>query len=341
MNNTDPEDCNTEVSIQWLYVRTIWNIIAIFVDILMMTLLAKQPGLLFGCFDKLYMCTFVADLMANIERVPLASTINGAEWYLSYVMICSALFFNIDHAVLVVFPRDYPWMCNSAVKWTLVSFCWIIPVVWVLPMFGDCCGSVFLTEGSPPVFANSDVEDVYDCIDMTFETFVYLPVIFFCNCISIFVLHYRYLESEKQQKIEIQRKIRIMKAKGIWITDSSSRINLLPKLTELREFYDVGDMDSRFMRIHNGQTKKNTVLFHKRITAEFDMSIVTLIDQLIDAVGVFLYLLFWGGNNDWINVNVEEVLLMYDISWELGTTTQPYILMIICPQKLLKQETPA
>ena len=62
------------------------------------------------------------------------------------------------------------------------------------------------------------------------------------------------------------------------------------------------------------------------------MSIVTLLDQIIDAVGVFFYLLFWGGNNKWINVDPEETLMIYDITWELGTTTQPYLLMIICPE---------
>ena len=62
------------------------------------------------------------------------------------------------------------------------------------------------------------------------------------------------------------------------------------------------------------------------------MSIVTLLDQIIDAIGVFFYLLFWGGNNEWISVDPEETLIMYDVTWEFGTTTQPYFLMIICPE---------
>ena len=71
MNISDSENCKSEISIGWLYTRTVWNFIAIIVDILMMNLLCKKPGLLSGCFDKLYMCAFVADFMANIARVVL------------------------------------------------------------------------------------------------------------------------------------------------------------------------------------------------------------------------------------------------------------------------------
>ena len=153
-------------------------------------------------------------------------------------------------------------MCNCAVKWTLVAFCWIIPIVWILPMFGDCCKSIFLTEGSPPIFEDSDVEDIYDWVDMSLETFIYLPVIFFCNCVSIFVLHYRYLESEKQQNLEIQRKLKRMKTKGeVWSTNLDFRVNMLPNLDELKEFYDVGDRDARYLRVHSGHTKKSKFLY--------------------------------------------------------------------------------
>ena len=62
------------------------------------------------------------------------------------------------------------------------------------------------------------------------------------------------------------------------------------------------------------------------------MSLVTLFDQIMDAFGVLFYLIFWGAMNDWIDISEEKALFIYDIFWELGTTTQPYLIMIICPQ---------
>uniref|UniRef100_A0AC34RDW9 Uncharacterized protein n=1 Tax=Panagrolaimus sp. JU765 TaxID=591449 RepID=A0AC34RDW9_9BILA len=83
---------------------------------------------------------------------------------------------------------------------------------------------------------------------------------------------------------------------------------------------------------HHRIRKKNTALEHKRILAEFNMSFVTLIDQLNDAVTLLAYLLFWGSTNDWIHGSSESFLLVYDISWELSTTTQPFLLLILCSE---------
>lgn len=77
-----------------------------------------------------------------------------------------------------------------------------------------------------------------------------------------------------------------------------------------------------------------------------DLSFINLIDQMIDAVGLVFYMLFWGGNKGWISVDKHLYMSLYDASWELrwksymgkqikhslfSTVTQPYIFLAIFP----------
>jgi hypothetical protein len=48
-----------------------------------------------------------------------------------------------------------------------------------------------------------------------------------------------------------------------------------------------------------------------------DLSLINLIDQMIDAVGVVFYMLFWAGNNNWIVVDKHLFMSLYDVAWEL------------------------
>uniref|UniRef100_A0A7E4W7B3 G_PROTEIN_RECEP_F1_2 domain-containing protein n=1 Tax=Panagrellus redivivus TaxID=6233 RepID=A0A7E4W7B3_PANRE len=186
-----------------------------------------------------------------------------------------------------------------------------------------------------PIFKQSEVEDIYDSIDMVIETFFYIPIIFICNIISIFVLHYRYERSEKFEYWQHVRRLRQQHSNDIWQTGiyKHKHHNGLPHLNELKvDWCSVGDAPQPYLNNLTKQSKKDTILIHRRIVAEFNMSLVTLVDQIFDAVGVLFYLLFWGALHNWISVDSETVLLLYDICWELGTTTQPFLLLLMCPQ---------
>lgn len=56
---------------------------------------------------------------------------------------------------------------------------------------------------------------------------------------------------------------------------------------------------------------------HRRIVDEMNLSLINLIDQMIDAIGVVFYMLFWAGSNGWIQVNIHLFMSLYDASWEL------------------------
>uniref|UniRef100_A0AC35EYF0 Gustatory receptor n=1 Tax=Panagrolaimus sp. PS1159 TaxID=55785 RepID=A0AC35EYF0_9BILA len=177
------------------------------------------------------------------------------------------------------------------------------------------------------------VEDIYDCIDMIIETFFYIPTIFACNYLSLSVLHFRYLKSKNRKEIEYLKQLKKDNINGgIWKTQTQWKYNVnpLPGVNELRnEWCNVGDKMRKIVAFYK---ILETMLVHQRIMAEFNMSLVTLFDQIFDAFGVLFYLLFWGASNDWINISESKALLIYDIFWELGTTNQPYLIMIICPQ---------
>jgi hypothetical protein len=62
-----------------------------------------------------------------------------------------------------------------------------------------------------------------------------------------------------------------------------------------------------------------------------DLSLINLIDQMIDAVGVVFYMMFWAGNNRWIETNIHTWMTLYDLCWELSTVTHPYIFLLMFP----------
>jgi hypothetical protein len=59
------------------------------------------------------------------------------------------------------------------------------------------------------------------------------------------------------------------------------------------------------------------ITHHRRIVDEMDASLINLIDQMIDAVGVVFYMLFWAGNNKWIMVDKHLYMSLYEVTWEL------------------------
>ncbi|VDO42992.1 unnamed protein product [Haemonchus placei] len=132
-------------------------------------------------------------VQADRDIIPLATLTNAVEWYTGYVVILSALTFGFDRAVMVTSLRSYSWFCNGVFKACVVVLTWVVPVVWVLPMFDSCCRSHYYKESLE--LAGS----TYDAIDMIFETLFYVPVLCMLNGFSIIVLYNRWKTLHKKR----------------------------------------------------------------------------------------------------------------------------------------------
>ncbi|KAK5971340.1 hypothetical protein GCK32_011112 [Trichostrongylus colubriformis] len=83
---------------------------------------------------------------SNLFTQPLATITNAVSWYANYVVIFSALTFGLDRAVMVVSLRSYSWFCNGVFKACVVFLTWMVPIMWVLPMFDPCFRSHYYKE---------------------------------------------------------------------------------------------------------------------------------------------------------------------------------------------------
>lgn len=63
-----------------------------------------------------------------------------------------------------------------------------------------------------------------------------------------------------------------------------------------------------------------------------DLSLLNLVDQMVDAAGVAFYMLFWAGSNGWVRVDVALCMRLYDLSWELSTLNQPFLFLLTFPK---------
>ncbi|CAD5226759.1 unnamed protein product [Bursaphelenchus xylophilus] len=311
-------------------IRLALNAFTLFLASFMLFFICSTPALHNNTFNILFLSSYVVDCLANVSRITLkylpillcknefiqwifshgpsfsfqslATLINASEWYLSYSTICCGFFFNLDHMLLVVFPKHYPWISSPRNKLIMASLIWILPLLWVIPMFRACCGSIFFENTMNPVFAKKEIEDIYDTIDMLLESFLYVPIVFIFNCVTTMVLQWRYKKFK---------------------SNGTGQLHLL--------------MDQVTINIpeRNGHVRtmaKTNVLRQRRVVDELNLSLLNLIDQMVDAVGVVFYLLFWAGNNDWIEVDITLCMTLYDITWELSTLNQPYIFLLMFPK---------
>lgn len=98
---------------------------------------------------------------------------------------------------------------------------------------------------------------------MIIETFFYIPTIFACNCLSLSVLHYRYLESKNRQEVEFLKQLKKDNVMGdIWKIAAKWKysVNPLPGVKELKEEWcNVGDKSSEYIAVHIKERRKGSI----------------------------------------------------------------------------------
>ncbi|KAI6181037.1 hypothetical protein M3Y98_00785700 [Aphelenchoides besseyi] len=331
--------------------RLIFNSFTVILALCMIWFIAKRPALHSNTFNVLFLSSFVVDILANLSRIllkylpsmmcshwliisfvgagtPLATIINASEWYLSYASICCGFFFNFDHMILVVFPQYYAWACHvqsfHEMEDVLVDM-----DLWILPMMHRCCRSNFMGETAATVFINSDIQDLYDTADVLLEAFFYVPIVFIFNCLTICVLQYRY-----------RKCLKLKKRSGVLKDLGRSGLLELPGVEWVKNNF-VGDQPYLRIEVRASGRRQCELLSlkfqltyivaavtqHRKIVDELDLSLINLIDQMIDAIGVLFYMFFWAANNNWVKSNAQVWMNLYDVCWELSTVTQPYIFL--------------
>ncbi|CAD5219704.1 unnamed protein product [Bursaphelenchus okinawaensis] len=316
---------STTLQLTLTSVRLVVNVFTLALASVMLLFICSTPALHNNTFNILFLSSYVVDCLANLARITLkylpiilcqntfvqyvfsygpslATLINASEWYLTYATMCCGFFFNLDHMLLVVFPKHYEWISSPRNKKVIVVFVWVLPFLCVVPMFEQCCGSIFFENTMNPVFSSRAIEDVYDTVDMLLESFFYVPIIFIFNCITTTVLQWRY------------RKFKNTGTGQLHLLMDQVTINIPERNSHVRS------------------VAKTNVLRQRRVVDELNLSLLNLIDQMVDAVGVVFYLLFWAGNNKWIDVDITLCMTLYDVTWEISTLNQPYIFLMMFPK---------
>ncbi|KAH7725484.1 hypothetical protein AAVH_06934 [Aphelenchoides avenae] len=100
----------------------------------------------------------------------------------------------------------------------------------------------------------------------------------------------------------------------------------LPGLSGIRQRCDTHDAPEYLRVLQRPSTGKGgTILVRRRILDELNISFISLLDQMIDAVGIIFYLIFWGTNLG-LGVHIMDArtaLGFYDFCWEMSTVSQP------------------
>ncbi|KAI6175392.1 hypothetical protein M3Y97_00683900 [Aphelenchoides bicaudatus] len=157
---------------------------------------------------------------------------------------------------------------------------------------------------------------------MIIESFVYVPTVFIFNCIATCVLNYRYWKCVKSRGV---------RPSGVLEDLGRSGLLKMPTVGWIRDQNQSEQEVYLRIEVHANARRAGQVLQHRRIVDEMDLSLINLIDQMIDAVGVVFYMIFWAGNNGWIQTNIHLFMSFYDAAWELSTITQPYIFLLMFP----------
>ncbi|XGW29841.1 hypothetical protein V3C99_009131, partial [Haemonchus contortus] len=256
-------------------------------------------------------------VQADRDIIPLATLTNAVEWYTGYVVILSALTFGFDRAVMVTSLRSYSWFCNGVFKVCVVVLTWVVPVVWVLPMFDSCCRSHYYKE-SLELVEMEHAGSTYDAIDMIFETLFYVPVLCMLNGFSIIVLYSRWKTLHKKRLAVIL---------GVSSTEPQ-----LPTIASMSVLCVNNSGTDHFPYLTDRRTENREEQMLDRLEMELSFAMIAIIDGQIDFFCVLFYMLYWAGYSDYVDVDATLFYELYSYFFELGNIISPYILLAFFPR---------